>query len=233
MLRKLLSLVLFATAVLYCYGQGDKAVERGGITGLVGGEDGQPASGTHVCTAIQSGHSESINCVWSVGSDGRFTIDQLPLGSYQLVAINEGAGYSIDNQRPGQRVTISANQLWQDITIRMRQPGGIVSGSVTDSLTGKPIRSANVSYSGLDCDAEGSTYRMNDSGALDLTVPPNCDLVIIARAHGYRGWVFTESSNPSRPALTLAAGQTKATRHSTRAAANWLGIKMTALTLRK
>ena len=209
MLRKLLSLVLFATAVLYCYGQGDKAVERGGITGFVGTEDGQPANGAKVCTAIQSGNSRTIDCRWSVGSDGHFTIDQVPVGSYQVFAINEGSGYSIENQSPGQRVTITPNQRWQDITIRMCQPGGIVSGSVIDSLTGKPIRSAYVSYSGLDCDAAGGTYRMNDSGAFDLAVPPNCDLVIIATAHGYRGWVFADPSNPSRPALNLAAGQRK------------------------
>jgi len=209
MLRKLLSLVLFATAVLYCYGQGDKAAERGGITGFVGTEDGQPANGAHVCTTIQSGSSKTIDCLWSVGSDGHFTIDQLPVGSYQVFAVNEGLGYSIDNQSPGQRVKITPNQLWQDVTIRMRQPGGIVSGSVTDSLTGKPIRSAHVSYSGLDCDASGSTLQMNDSGAFDLTVPPNCDLVITATAHGYRGWIFVDPSNPSRPALNLATGQRK------------------------
>jgi hypothetical protein len=107
MLRKLLSLVLFATAVLYCYGQGDKAVERGGITGFVGTEDGQPANGAKVCTAIQSGNSRTIDCRSSVGSDGHFTIDRVPLGSYQVFAINEGSGYSIENQSPGQRVTIT------------------------------------------------------------------------------------------------------------------------------
>lgn len=209
MFRKLLSLVLFATAVLYCYGQGEKTVEQGGITGFVGTEDGEPANEAQVCTANHSGHSKTINCRWSVGSDGHFRIDQLPLGSYEVFAINEASGYSIDNQSPGQRVTIAPNQLWQDVTIRMRQPGGIVSGSVIDGLTGKPIPSAHVSYSGLDCDAGGSTFRMKDSGFFDLIVPPNCDLVITATAHGYRGWVFVDPSNPSRPALNLAGGQRK------------------------
>jgi hypothetical protein len=209
MLRTLLSLVLFITALLHCYGQGTKAVVRGGITGFVGTEDQQPAIDAQVCLETQSGNTTSSTCRWSVGSDGHFTIDQLPIGSFQVFAIDQGLGYSIENQRPGQRVQITSNQPWQDITIQMRKPGGIVSGSITDSLTGKPIRPAWISYSGLDCNASGSTSRINESGAFDLTVPPNCDLVVMVTADGYRGWVFADPANPSRPVLNLAAGQRK------------------------
>ncbi len=209
MLRTLLSLVVFATTVLYCYGQNGKAAERGGITGFVGTEDQEIATDAQVCIETRSGNITSSSCRWSVGSDGHFTIDQLPIGSYQVFAIDESSGYSIENQRPGQRVKISPNQLWQDITIQMRKPGGIVSGSITDSLTGKPIRPAWISYSGLDCNASGSTSRINESGTFDLTVPPGCDLVVMVTANGYKGWVFADPSNPSRPVLNLAAGQRK------------------------
>jgi len=125
-------------------------------------------------------NSKTINCRWNVGTDGGFTIEQQPPGLYEIFAINDGAGYSIWNHSPGQRVTIPGNQFWQNITVRMSQQGGIVSGSVTDSLTGKPIPSANVSYSVLDCNAGGST-RIKDSGTFDLPIPPSCDLVICDR----------------------------------------------------
>jgi hypothetical protein len=207
MLRTLLSLVVLTTALFYCYGQSGKAVKRGGITGFVGTEDGQPAAGAEVCVESKSGKSTWDNCLWSVGSDGHFTIDQWPIGSYQIFAIDEHSGYSTENQRPGQSVKITSNQPWQDITIQMRKPGAIVSGSITDSLTGKPVRPAWISYSGLDCNASGSTSRINESGAFDLTVPPSCDLVVMVTANGYRGWVFADPSNPSRPVLNLAAGQ--------------------------
>jgi len=210
MLRGLAILNLCITATLLSYGQGDKSsIARGGVTGFVSKEDGQPANGAQVCTEIQSGDSKTINCKWPVGADGRFTIDQLPPGTYQIFAVNEDAGYSIETQGSGQRVTITPTQLWKDIVIRMRQPGGIVSGSVTDGLTGKPIRYAHVFYSGLDCESNASIYRMKDSGTFDLTVPPSCDLVLMARARGYRGWVFTDPSQSSRPVLNLAAGQRK------------------------
>lgn len=200
---------LFVLAAILLFGQEDKLpAAQGGIIGFVSTEAGMPPSGTQVCVAIQTENSRGINCRWSVGTGGGFTIEHLPPGSYGVFAINDGAGYSIDNQLPGQRVTIAANQLWQNISIRMRQPGGIVSGSVTDSVTGKPISTANVSYSGLDCNAGGSR-RMKDSGTFDLAVPPSCDLVLTVTALGYRGWIFADPLHPSRPVLNLAAGQKK------------------------
>lgn len=89
MLRTVFVLVLFFPAALPFYGQEDKlAVAQGGITGFVSTEAGQAPTGTLVCTKMQPDNSRGIDCRWSVGTDGRFTIDQLPPGSYQVFAIS-------------------------------------------------------------------------------------------------------------------------------------------------
>jgi len=151
-------------------------------------------------------NSKTINCRWNVGTDGGFTIEQLPPGLYEIFAINDGAGYLISNHSPGQRVTIPGNQFWQNITFRMSQQGGIVSGSVTDSLTGKPIPSANVSYSGLDCNAGGST-RIKDAGTSISQFLPAVILSFVT-ALGYRGWIFSDPSHSSRRSAPMSCQHT-------------------------
>ena len=79
------------------------SVAEAGVTGIVLTEDGQLANGAKACTSVRSGNNTSIRCLVSADKEGRFTIEHLKPGTYQVFAINDAEGYSIENQAPGTR----------------------------------------------------------------------------------------------------------------------------------
>ena len=62
--------------------------------------------------------------------------------------------------------------------------------------------------SGVDCEAGGDVLA-GVQGQYALPIPIDCDVTLIAGASGYKGRVYTDDENPSRPVLRLAAGQRK------------------------
>ena len=42
-----------------------------------------------------------------------------------------------------------------------------------------------------------------------MKLPASSDLVVIVTAQGYKGWVYTDSDDQSRPVLRMAAGEQK------------------------
>jgi hypothetical protein len=184
---------------------------EGGITGTVLTENGQIAANVTVCTSVhrksQWGEETTDNCRVKADAQGRFTIEHLPLGKYRLFAINEAEGYSIDNQAPGLAVAITEEQPWQIANIQLHDRGAVITAVITDSQTHKVLQDAFLSYEAIDCGATGSS--LNYSEKIYLVVPPNCDLVVIARAKRHKGWIYTDAANPSRPVLRLLTGERK------------------------
>jgi len=128
----------------------------------------------------------------------------LKLGTYGVFAINEAEGYSIENQSPGQDVTVSSDQPWPSVTVRLHGRGGVLVGSITDKLTGRSIR-GSIQYMAVDMDCDSAASTLVE-GKFNVTITPNCDVVVIAKAKGYKGWVFTDGA---RPTLRLARGERK------------------------
>jgi len=95
-----------------------------------------------------------------------------------------------------------------EITVRLRPGGAILSGTVRDKSNGKPVKGIFIQYLDVDGKASGSSPLTSD-GEFHVTLPPERDLVVIVHADGYKGWVYTDPSNPSRPVLQLAAGERK------------------------
>ena len=80
-------------------------------------------------------------------------------------------------------------------------------GSITDKLTGRKIKNALVQITAIDGIGENSGTTVQSD--FRLPVSPNCDLLVVVMAKGYRGWIYTDPSNPSRPVLHLASGEQK------------------------
>jgi len=171
----------------------------GGITGFVLTEDGQPAKRATPCASVRPGNT---TC-GSVDDEGRFTIEHLKWGTYQVFALNAD-GYS---ESWPEVVTVSADQPWPNVTILLRSHGGLLVGSLTDKLTGKPIQ-GQLEYIAIDGGGSGSGSTLVN-GEFHVPVPPNCDVLVLAMAKGYKGWVYTDASRASRPVLRLAAGERK------------------------
>jgi hypothetical protein len=162
---------------------------------------------------MRRGNGMHTNCITTTDNAGQFTVKHLKAGTYQVFAINEAEGYSIQNQMPGQEVTIDADQPWPNVIITIRQDGrdGILICSVTDKLTGRVIRNATVQYTAIDSDGGGGSAHLTSSLAatVPVSVPSNCDLLVVVMAKGYRGWVYADPSNSSRPTLRLEPGERK------------------------
>ena len=157
-----------------------------------------------MCISGQKGQNTEINCRASTDKDGRFRVGHQKPGTYYVFAINEAEGYAIENQAPGQLVAITTEQPWSDVVIRLHDRGGILLGSVIDKVTGKKIENAQLHYTSLDSGGGGTAMIKGD---FQVPVPIDSDLVIVVMARGYRGWVYTDSSNTSRPTLRLESGE--------------------------
>jgi uncharacterized surface anchored protein len=185
---------------------------EGTIAGTVLTEDGQAASNMKVCTSIHDtsgGLEHTVTCcTGKTDAQGRFTIGKLKTGKYRVIATNEEEGYSIENQSPGQEVTLTERNLQQMVTIRLHDKGAVFIAAITDNSTGQIIHDANVGYEGIDCEAAGNMLRDFD-GKYYLSIPTDCDVVVFVRASGYKGWVYADAANPPRSVLRLQSGQRK------------------------
>lgn len=180
----------------------------GHITGTVFDEHGQLVEDATICLSVQlKGGSTSSNC--SVFTDhGQFQIPELEFGTYGVFAIKDAEGYSIENQNPGQKVTVSAANPSPEVAVRLRPGGAVLSGTVRDKTSGKPVMGLTVQHLDVDGKASGNSLLPSD-GEFHVTLPPECDLVVIVSAKGYKGWVYTDPLSPTRPVLRLTAGERK------------------------
>jgi hypothetical protein len=121
----------------------------------------------------------------------------------------KGEGYSIENQSPGLNVTLTPENPLQNVIIRLRPRGGVLTGSVTDKVSAKAIEDAYVSYIEID-NGGGGGNRRTVGGRFSMATPTESNLLIYVMATGYKGWVYTDASNPARPVMRLASGERRA-----------------------
>jgi len=88
MREKWLTLVSIALVTIFVSAQ-----NTGRITGIVLDEDGQRVYDATICTSVASGtRTRSSSCRDFTDKDGRFVIENVPLGKYRLFATNEAQG---------------------------------------------------------------------------------------------------------------------------------------------
>ena len=182
---------------------------RGMIAGTVLDANGQVAEGARVCLSVSygdrnSGITTESSCPISADKYGQFQFEHLKIGSYTVFA--KDADESLDGNKKGQQVTLTANSPYTHVTLHLK-PGGTLLGSVTDAGSGKPVRQFQVQY--VELDRQGGRSSFGQHGKFRVVVPVASDLVVIVTAQGYKGWVYTDSDDRSRPVLRVAAGEQK------------------------
>jgi hypothetical protein len=180
------------------------AQTTGRISGTVISEDGTVVGHADACTSETSGSTTSIDCRIPVDNEGHFQIENVKFGSYGIFAVNEEEGYSIGNQSPGMKVTITPENPSQNVIIRLRPRGGVLTGSVTDKVSGKTVEDAWINYIAIDNGGEGGNQRIA-GGRFSMAAPIETNLLIYVSATGYKGWVYTDASNPAQPVVRLAS----------------------------
>lgn len=183
---------------------------RGIIAGTVLDANGQVAEGARVCLSVSSGDRNSgitteISCSISADKYGQFQLEHLKMGTYTVFAQDAADHASMDEDK-GPQVTLTADAPYAHVALRLK-PGGILLGSVTDAASGKPIRQFRVQFQELNREGSGGAYATD--GHFRMKLPASSDLVVIVTAQGYKGWVYTDSDDQSRPVLRMAAGEQK------------------------
>jgi hypothetical protein len=182
------------------------AQATGRISGTVITEGGAVVDKGNVCESETFGKVISIDCVYPIDSEGHFQIPNVKFGSPTIFAVNEEEGYSIGNQTPGLKVNVTPENPWQNVVIRVRPRGGVLTGSVTDKVSGKAVEGAWISYIAIDNGGTGGN-RQAAGGRFSMAVPTDSNLLIYVSAKGYKGWVYTDDSNPAQPAVRLASDE--------------------------
>ena len=172
------------------------AQTTGSISGTVVGEGSENFDQMRICRSVTNGNYTGISCYTTVDAGGHFELTGLKFGTYEIFAINEDEGYSIENQRPGEEVTLSSMNPAQNVDIRLRARGAILTGSARDKVTGKVVKDAWINYTMIDDGSSGGSRRISDDGRFSIAVPSETRLLVIVTARGYKGWVYNDASQP-------------------------------------
>ena len=203
---RVLTLLLFAVSLLRAQ-VGDQSGAYGRIDGTVLDENGQLVHDANVCTSVTKDSQTMVSCNVSTNESGQFQIDHLNMGTYGVFATKEQEGYSFSYPPSAGNVIITTSDPYAYVTLRLGPKGGILAGSVKDTKTGKPIARSEVHYIALDGKSISGSAGVNDEGQFQIDLPAGSDVVVVVSAPGYRGWIYTDAANPSRPVLRLGRGE--------------------------
>lgn len=179
--------------------QGTK-VGEGVIQGVVQGEGGQPVRGANVHAALNGvAMAKKIRYV-ETDENGFFLIDQLEFGTYYVAAENEEKGYgssdsSFFNDNPLPMAQITAQHRSADVVVNLGPKAGILTGTISDAATGKPIPAGFDLAQVKDrakwmSTSEGPNFR--------VLIPSSKEIEVKVSAPGYQAWVYPDPAIPSQ-----------------------------------
>lgn len=200
-------LLFLALAVPIGVAQNEPTNPRiGRVTGIVLDEHGSPVAQASICVTQSRSNLSATTCDGQSDAQGRFQSTLLEAGAYEVSAINEEQGYTLANQMPGEKVTITAAGPNRDVVIHLKPRGAIVAGSVKDRSSGRPLTNCFVEYVAINGKGSGSSSG-NNNGDFSFTIPTATDMIFVVSAPGYRAWFYVDEN--SRPLLRMASGEKK------------------------
>src|SRR5207249_4828697 len=119
-------------------------VREGAIQGVVLGEGRQPVRGAKVHAELTGVPMSTLIRYVETDENGFFLIDQLEFGKYYVAAKNEeeeygDSGFSFFNDQPVRTAQISAQHRIADVVINLGPKAGVLTGTISNAVTGKPI----------------------------------------------------------------------------------------------
>ncbi len=153
-----------------------------------------------------------LYCVWHTNSEGYYSCDSIPAGSYIVSA--SAAGYFPETFPDSVIVAEGENSPHVDFALSPSGGGtGWISGVVTDDSTGEPIEGATITLSDLDCDC---VWYTDSTGHYLCDYVPSGAYIVMACAQGYHCQTHPESvvvvggqeTSGIDFALTLIGGET-------------------------
>lgn len=175
-------------------------VRQGVIQGVVLGEGGRPVAGAMVHAELKG--VPMVKAIRYVETDpnGLFLIDRLDFGNYYVAAMKEEEGYgnsnsSFFNDNPSPMAQITAQHRSADVVVNLGPKAGILTGTISDAATGKPIPAI------FDlAQVKDRTKWMGTSVAPNFRVliPFSKEMEVKVSAPGYEAWVYPDPTVPSQ-----------------------------------
>lgn len=180
---------------------------EGMIQGVVLDEIGDPVPGAKVHAELKGiPMAKAIRFVES-DRNGLFRIDRLEFGTYYVGGQKEEDGYgptdsSFFSDVPLPTANLSAQNRFADVIVKLGPKAGILTGTIRNALTGKPI-SADFDLAQV----KDRTKWMGTSAAPDfrILIPSSREIAVKVSAPGYEPWSYSDSAIPTR-GLRIEAG---------------------------
>ena len=189
---------------------------RGTIRGTVVNEEGQPVAGVFLWAEGKDRPGGFEHRVVSDGA-GRFTLTNLWMDTYQVLAVKEGDGYpdtssAIYDNGKIPVVELSASERIVDARVTVGPKAAVLTGSITDASTGKPAPNPRIRIwrwtDGVDRNIEflDTDIRAN----YRFLIPPSKEVGLEIYAEGYETWSYRGESSGEKPfPLYLPSGAQK------------------------
>jgi hypothetical protein len=133
-------------------------------------------------------------------NQGRFTIKDVPFGTYLVMAGKEEAGY------PDSRLAFYSNPSvptcnlvfpTASVTVALSPKAGLLEVSTTDAANGKKIESASITLRRV---ANPNFFITTSALKQQIPVPPKVDVSLEISAPGYETYCYPDRANPARTA---------------------------------
>jgi hypothetical protein len=201
----ILWLLVLAIAVL---APAQESEDREGvIQGVVLDDGGQPIRGAKVHAELQGvAMAKAIRYV-ETDENGSFLIRRLEFGTYYVGAIKEDEGYgssdfSFFNDKPLPIAQISAQHGIADVVVNLGPKAGILSGTITDSSTGKPIPAG---FDLVQVKERNKWMSTSASPKFRVLIPSSKEMEVKVSAPGYETWIYPDPAVPS-PVFRMEPG---------------------------
>ncbi|MGD1105339.1 MAG: carboxypeptidase-like regulatory domain-containing protein [Terriglobia bacterium] len=181
--------------LMACVSAAGGAETGGTIKGVVVNETGTPVAGAQVLplrVEVKPSHHVHLP-IHEADDEGRFSIENLPWGTYTVSADKEDDGYPnasfgvfADHNHPFPVVTLELASPTAVVTIHLPpKAGAIQSISVVDAVTGMEMNSAAIT---LRRAAEPTHFVGTSTTMTPILVPSNTDVSVEITATGYKSW---------------------------------------------
>ena len=120
-------------------------------------------------------------------SDGVFQIGGVELGTYILQGENEEDAYPLADltftDGTPALVTLRQESRFARVVVKLGEKGGVVSGSITDKLSGQPIRAG---FSIFRADDNKQLLTSSAQPTFRIVLPAHSDVRVVFSAAGYK-----------------------------------------------
>jgi len=179
----------------------------GSIEGVVVNAENAPVAGVTVYPVSgPAGTGRSHGA--TTNADGRFRIEQLVPGTYQLSAFKVEDGYAdaadafyAQPDNPLHSVTVDSATQHADASIALGAKCGILHLDVSDAANQRPITHATLTMQQRN--SAGAVFTRDETFPGDFLVPPT-DVNVSIQAQGYVAWHVSDNG---RDYVTLRPGE--------------------------